>query len=73
MRLIPDSENIIKNKSLTQGENSEICTQEKSYNAHYFNQLNQEAAELLMRLNKLANSYPFNILYRYKDNMHDMR
>ena len=73
MSPIPESVNIIKDKSLTQDEYSEICSQGISDNVHYFSQLSHEASELLMRLNKLANSCPYNIIYRYKDNMHDMR
>ena len=73
MSPIFESEFVIKNKSLVRNANSEIPTLSSIHHVHYFSHLSQEATEILIRLNKLANSYPFNILYRYRDNMQDFR
>jgi hypothetical protein len=61
-----NSKDVIKNKILVGGENSEIHTLGNVDNVNYFGNLSEEANELLMRLNKLANSHPFNIMYKAK-------
>jgi hypothetical protein len=65
MSPIFDTENGIKNLNLPEGENSERYTSDSEKN---LNNLSREAAELLMRLNELANGYPFNIIYRARIN-----
>jgi len=62
-----------KNSSRTAGENSQIPAIGWSNHENDINHLSPEAHELMMRLNKLANSYPFNVLYRYKENLQDIR
>jgi hypothetical protein len=73
MTPIFETEEKIKTDSRVRGENSKTPTIGWSSSVHDFNHLSPEAHELLMRLNKLANSYPFNVLYRYRENLHDIR
>lgn len=58
----------IKNNTRVGGENSEIRNFDSDGDANDLSHLSREANELLMRLNELANGYPFNIIYRAKIN-----
>jgi hypothetical protein len=64
-------ENRIKKISLT--GTSQIPAIGWTHRGHDIHHLSPEDHELLMRLNKLANSYPFNVLYRYKENLQHIR
>jgi hypothetical protein len=68
MSLIFDFEERIKSNTLVGGENSEIRNFDSDGDANDLSHLSREANELLMRLNELANGYPFNIIYRAKIN-----
>jgi hypothetical protein len=68
-----DTENSIKNSSQTGVENSKIPAIGWTHRGRDINHLSPEDHELLVRLNKLANSYPFNVLYRYKENLQHIR
>ena len=60
-----NAQNGIKSYSQPGGENSKIQSPGGEMN---LNNLSREATELLIRLNELANEYPFNIIYRAKLN-----
>jgi hypothetical protein len=68
MKPIFDDGDVIDNYNLIGVENSEIRTPASERNLNNLRYLSQEATDLLMQLNALANGYPFNIIYRAKIN-----